>query len=188
MMQGDPSIEPPVYSTARLKDTYTLNILPEGIDSTYVLGGQGNLWTEQVPTEAHAEYMTYPRAFAIAETMWSPKGKKEWNNFVTRVEDHFQRFDAAEINYSPSIYDPMIDVKRNAQGQLTIDLSTEAQDLDIFYTVDNSIPNQHYPKYKGTITFPEGADMFRVITYRNNQPMGRLISLKTEELEKRVKK
>jgi hexosaminidase len=188
MMQGDPSIEPPVYSTARLKDTYSLNILPEGIDSAYVLGGQGNLWTEQVPTEAHAEYMTYPRAFAIAETMWSPKSKKEWSNFVTRVEDHFGRFDAAKINYAPSIYDPIIEVRKNAQGQLIIDLSAEVPGLDIFYTVDNSIPNQYYPKYKGTITLPDGADMLRVITYRDNEPMGRLISLKTEELAKRVKK
>ncbi len=188
MMQGDPSIEPPVYSTARLKDTYMLNLLPEGIDSAYVLGGQGNLWTEQIPTEAHAEYMTYPRAFAISETVWSPKNKKEWNGFVSRVEDHLGRFDEAQINYAPSIYDPIIDVKKNSNGQLTIDLSSEVQNVDIFYTVDNSIPNQYYPKYDGTITFPEGADMLRVITYRNNKPMGRLISLKAEDLEKRVKK
>lgn len=188
MVQGDISIEPPVYDVARLKDTYSLNILPEGIDSAYVLGGQGNLWTEQVPTEPQVEYMTYPRAFAVAETMWSPKNKKEWNNFVERVEDHFLRFDAAAINYAPSIYDPIIEVKRNANGQLTIDLSTEAQNVDIFYTVDNTIPNQYYPKYNGTITFPEGADMLRVITYRNNKPLGRLISIKTEELVKRIKK
>ena len=188
MVQGDRSIEPPVYSVARLKDTYGLNILPEGIDSAYVLGGQGNLWTEQVPTEAHLEYMTYPRTFAISETMWSPKNKKEWSNFVGRVEDHFGRFDQAGINYAPSIYDPMISVKQNGNGQLSIELSTEAQNLDIFYTVDNSIPNQYYSRYEGPIMFPQGADMLRVITYRDNKPLGRLISLKTEDLEKRIKK
>jgi hexosaminidase len=188
MVQGETSIEPPVYDVARLKDTYALNILPEGIDSAYVLGGQGNLWTEQVPTEPQVEYMMYPRAFAVAETVWSPKSKKDWNSFVERVEKHFERFDEAEINYAPSMYDPIISVKRNTNGQLVIDLSTEAQNLDIFYTVDNTIPNQYYPKYNGTITFPDGADMLRVITYRNNKSMGRLISLKTEDLEKRVKK
>ena len=188
MVQGERSIEPPVYSVARLKDTYGMNILPEGIDSAFVLGGQGNLWTEQVPTEAHLEYMTYPRTFAISETMWSPKNKKEWTSFVGRVEDHFGRFDQAGINYAPSIYDPMISVKQDGNGQLSIELSTEAQNLDIFYTVDNSIPNQYYSRYEGPIVFPQGADMLRVITYRNNKPIGRLISLKTEDLEKRVKK
>jgi hexosaminidase len=188
MMQGDASIEPPVYSTARLKEVYSFDILPAGIDSAYVLGGQGNLWTEQVATTPQVEYMTYPRAFAIAETMWSPKSKKNWNNFVARVEDHFKRFDQAGINYAPSLYDPVITVKKNKEGQLLIDLKTEVEGLDIFYTVDNSVPNQYYSKYKEPITFPAGADMFRVITYRNNKPAGRLISLKTEELEKRVKK
>jgi hexosaminidase len=188
MVQGERSIEPPVYSVARLKDTYGLNILPEGIDSTFVLGGQGNLWTEQIPTEAHLEYMMYPRTFAISETMWSPKNKKEWTNFVERVEDHFERFDQAGINYAPSIYDPIIAVEKNTNGQLTIELSTEAQNVDVFYTVDNGIPNQHYSQYKEPIKFPQGADMLRVITYRDNKPVGRLISLKTEDLEKRIKK
>lgn len=188
MVQGERSVEPPVYSTARLKDTYLLNILPEGIDSAFVLGGQGNLWTEQIPTEAHAEYMTYPRAFAIAETMWSPKGRRRWDNFVMRVEDHFQRFDEGRINYAPSIYDPIIEVKKDDNGKLTIELSSEVRDVDIFYTVDNSIPNQYAPKYNGTINFPEGADMLRVITYRSNKPLGRLISLVTEDLEKRIRK
>jgi hexosaminidase len=188
MVQGDRAIEAPVYSTARLKDAYLLNILPEGIDSAFVLGGQGNLWTEQVPTEAHTEYMTYPRAFAIAETMWSPKGRKQWSNFVTRVEDHFQRFDEGGINYAPSIYDPIIEVKKDDNGKITIDLTSEAQGVDIFYSVDNTIPNQYSPKYSGTINFPDGADMLRVITYRNNKALGRLISIKTEDLEKRIVK
>jgi hexosaminidase len=188
MVQGEPSVEPPVYNIARLKDTYNLNILPEGIDSTFVLGGQGNLWTEQIPTPQHVEYMTYPRAFAIAESMWSPRNKKDWNNFVGRVENHFVRFNEAGINYAPSMYDPVIKVKKNTDSQLIVDLSTEIEGLDIFYTVDNTIPNQYYPKYKEPIILPMGADMLRVITYRNNKPLGRLISIKTEDLEKRVKK
>jgi hexosaminidase len=188
MMQGDISIEPPVYSTARLKDVYSFDILPAGIDSAFVLGGQGNLWTEQVASVPQVEYMTYPRAFAIAETMWSPRSKKNWNNFVTRVEDHFERFDHAGINYAPSMYDAVITVKKNKDGQLLIDIKTEVEGLDIFYTLDNSVPNRYHEKYKGPVVFPAGADMFRVITYRNNKPVGRLISLKTEELEKRVRK
>jgi hexosaminidase len=188
MMQGDASIEAPVYSSARLKDTYQFDILPPGIDSAYVLGGQGNLWTEQIPTTAQVEYMTYPRAFAIAETVWTPRSQKEWKGFATRVEEHFQRFDQAGINYSPSVYDAIIGVKKDNKGQLMITLSTEMEGLNVYYTVDNSIPNQYHPRYKEPFVFPAGADMLKVITYKNNKPIGRLISLKTEDLEKRVKK
>jgi hexosaminidase len=187
MMQGDAAVEPAVYSTARLKDVYKVDILPAEIDSTYVLGGQGNLWTEQIPTETQVEYMTYPRAFALSETFWSPKNKKEWNNFVTRVENHFERFDEAGVNYASSMYDPIVTVKKK-DGKITIELTSEVENVDLYYTVDNTIPNQYVSKYKSTITFPDGADNFRVISYRNGKAIGRLISIKTEDLVKRIRK
>jgi hexosaminidase len=187
MMQGDPSIEAPVYSSARLKDTYMFDPTPPEIDSAYVLGAQGNLWTEQVPTTWQAEYMTYPRAFALSETLWSPKTQKKWSDFVGRVENHFQRFDAAQINYSPSIYDPIITVKRDGD-KIVIELATEAEDLKIHYSLDNSVPNHHFPIYKDRIVLPEDADMLKLITYRDSEPKGRLISIKTEDLVKRIKK
>ena len=188
MRQGDPAVEPPVYSNARLKQVYEFNLLPAGIDSAYVLGGQGNLWTEQVPTEAQVEYMTYPRAWAMAETLWSPRSRKNWTDFIGRVENHFTRFDQAKINYAISIYDPIISVRKNDAGRITIELNAEVSGLDLYYTLDNTIPNQYSEKYSKMIVLPADVDQFRVISYRNNKPLGRLISIKTEDLVKRIKK
>lgn len=50
-----------------------------------ILGIQGNLWAEYLPEDSLAEYMYYPRAFAIAETGWSPAGKKDFRNFRKRA-------------------------------------------------------------------------------------------------------
>jgi hexosaminidase len=188
MGQGDPSIEPPIYNISRLKNTYHFNILPPGVDSSYVIGGQGNLWTEQIPTTAQVEYMTYPRAFAIAETLWSWPRKKNWEDFVKRTENHFIRLDEARINYAISMYDPIITVHKNPGGNLVIELETEVSGLDLFYTLDNTIPNQYYSKYSGPIELPADVDNFRVISFRNNKPMGRLITIRKEELVKRIKK
>ena len=44
---------------------YAFDPFPAEMDTTYVLGGQANLWTEQVPSTPQVEYMTYPRAFAV---------------------------------------------------------------------------------------------------------------------------
>jgi hexosaminidase len=188
MNQGEQSIEHPIYDVARLKDVYTFDILAPGIDSTYVVGGQGNLWSETVSTPSQAEYMTYPRAFAISETMWSPKRKKDWNQFVTRVEDHFQRFDFAKRNYAESVYDPVISVKKNNDGNLVVKLDPQIEGLEIHYTLDNNIPDQYSAKYGNEIIFTPDVDQLRLITYRNGQQIGRLISLRTEELNKRVRK
>jgi hexosaminidase len=105
---------------------------------------------------------------------------------LLRVESHFDRFDQAGINYARSIYDPVIKVTRSSE-QLVVDITTEVDGLDIYYTLDNTIPNKYYPKYTGPVTLPKDVDMVRVITYRNGRPIGNLISIKTEDLEKRVR-
>jgi hexosaminidase len=132
--------------------------------------------------------MTYPRALAISESLWSPKGKKNWEQFADKVENQFERFDKANINYSPALYDPIITVKKTTSGQPEVTLSTEVKGLTIYYTYDNTVPNKYSLAYNNSpVLIPEGADNFRVITYRDGKPLGRLISLKMEDLVKRAK-
>ena len=61
LWQGEPSVEPDTYSMCRLKDSYSFNPVPDSVPAEMILGGQGNLWAESVPTFHHAEYMTWPR-------------------------------------------------------------------------------------------------------------------------------
>lgn len=185
-MQGDPSIEPPVYATLRLSTAYTFEPVPEGVDPKYVKGGQANLWTEQVYNMRHLQYMVWPRCFAIAEAVWSPKEKKDWKGFAQRVEKHFDRFNAAEIKYAPSVYDPIITAKKDGEGPLKVVMSTEIEGLDIYYSFDNSFPDNYYPKYTGEIEVPKDAAPMKVITYRNGKPIGRMITLPITELKKRA--
>ena len=51
----------------------------------HILGLQANLWSEFVPTDEHAEYMYWPRAFAIAETAWSKQENKNLQDFRKRA-------------------------------------------------------------------------------------------------------
>ena len=51
----------------------------------HLLGLQANLWSENVVTDEHAEYMYWPRAIAIAETGWSQPEDKEIKDFRRRV-------------------------------------------------------------------------------------------------------
>ena len=55
-------------------------------DDPNILGLQANLWCEKIPTVSHAEYMLYPRLFAIAETGWTPKSRhKDAEEFRQRA-------------------------------------------------------------------------------------------------------
>ena len=183
--QGEPTIEPPIYSGLRLKKCYSFNPVPEGVDAKYILGGQGNLWTEQVSTLRHAEYMTWPRGWALAEDFWSPDQKKNWTNFIQRVESQFRRSEIAVVNYSQAIYDPIIS-SRMQNGKIILEMETEAPDLEIYYTTDDSMPDNYATKYSGPVHLPEGGPVtIRVITYRNSKPIGHLITVTPDDLKNR---
>lgn len=187
-MQADVITEPRVYASLRLSKSYEFDPIPAGVDPRYIKGGQANLWAEQIYNIRQAEYMTWPRGMAIAESVWSPKEKKNWPNFFAKVEQHFKRLDIAETKYAPSVYDPIFKVTRSADRQLLIDLSTEVAGLDIYYSFDNSFPDRFYPKYTEKLTPPKDATMLKVITYRGNTPIGRMMNMPIEELNKRAGK
>ncbi len=186
--QGDPAIEPPTYAMLRLNKVYEFEPVPEGVDADYILGGQGNLWAESVPVFRHAEYMLWPRAFALSEVLWSPKDSRDWNDFVQRTEYNLGRLARADVNYSLSFYDAIITPSKNEEGKLLISLDSELADTEIYYTFDNTYPDDHSSIYKKgeKLTIPKDADTFRVITWRDGKPLGRIITLKLDDLVKRI--
>ena len=183
--QGEQTVEPPMYASLRLSKCYSYEPVPEGVDAKYVLGGQGNLWTEQIVTLHHAEYMTWPRGWALAEDFWSPKELKNWPDFVQRVQSQFERADVEGVNYSPSMYDAMVNVKAK-DGKKMLILDSEIPGLDIYYTLDGAMPNTYSPKYSKPVDIPEGPVTARIVTFKNGKQIGHLITLKPEDLKKRV--
>lgn len=71
-----------------LEKVYMYEPLEQAIgpqEAKHLLGLQGNLWSEYITEDTHAEYMYYPRAFAIAETGWSRPENKNYDNFRSRA-------------------------------------------------------------------------------------------------------
>ncbi len=184
-MQGDVITEPRIYSSLRLNKAYQFDPVPAGADAKYIKGGQANIWTEQIYNTRHLQYMVWPRAFAIAEAVWSPKEKKNWASFTPRVEQQFGRYDIRQIKYSTAMYDPIFKAKNN-KGRLQIELTTEIDGLDIYYSFDNSFPDNFYPKYTTTLVPPKDAVMLKVITYQGNKTVGRMIAMPLDEMQKRA--
>lgn len=78
----------PVNRHLPLEKVYSFDPMVEGIseaDAHHILGLQGSLWTEWVMEPWHTELMLYPRAFAIAETGWTPSENKNWPDFERRA-------------------------------------------------------------------------------------------------------
>lgn len=72
-------------------------------------------------------------------------------------------------------------------GDIVVGLSTEISGLDIYYTFDQTNPDQTYPKYDGTpVKFPIGAEQINVVTYRDGKPVGQQINVRKDDLVKRA--
>ena len=100
---------------------------------------------------------------------------------------HFTRAEAADINYSRASYDAIIKTAmKNDTIILTMD--KELSDLDIYYTIDDTMPDDHSLRYTNAVALPNGPVTLRAITYRNGKPIGHLITLKQDELQKRAGK
>lgn len=183
--QGDYSVENRIYASLSLEKSYSFDPIPEGAVAKYIMGGQGNLWTEAIPTLSYAFYMTYPRAFALSETFWSPKEKKNWDNFIYKTEDHFKRFDATNYNISKAVLDPIVTIFKDGD-RLMCKLTNSVSETEIFYTIDNTYPVKFGKKYTEPFEIPQGNLELRTQTFRNNIPLGRELLINRTELEKRV--
>ncbi len=186
--QGDPYLENAPFTVNRLSNSYKFNPLPEGINVKNVLGGQGSLWTEQVPNERKLQFMTWPRGFILAENLWSTATKTSWPNFLKKIETHLPLLTLDSTNYSNYFYDPIVSARKDDSGDAVLIIDTEVPDLTVYYSFDDTDPDQFYPKYKGqAIAIPKGAKNIRMVSYRGNTLKSRIVKLPIAELKKRAK-
>ncbi len=186
--QGELTAEGKVYAGLRMKKTYSFDPIPEGIDSSLILGNQGNQWTEQLQNMRNVQYMTWPRALAIAETSWSPKEKKNWNGFAKKVEAHFDKFEAANVKYAKSMFDPIVTTQLNTKGELIVNMEGEIDGLKMYYSIDDSMPDNFSEAFVKPFVLPEDVTILRVVAYRDGKQISKLLNIPIESLKKRAVK
>ena len=79
------------------------------------------------------------------------------------METHFERADVADINYCRAVYDAIVTTKRENEKLLLV-LESEMPGLDIFFSIDDTMPDDHSAKYSQPVELPEGPITLRVIT------------------------
>jgi hexosaminidase len=103
--QGPTASEPLAIGGMLLLDkVYSFDPVPPTLtpaEARRILGAQGQVWTEYMPTPRQAEYMTWPRAVALAEVLWTPQASKDYADFHSRLRLHRQRLDALQVGYRP---------------------------------------------------------------------------------------
>ncbi|WP_298425560.1 family 20 glycosylhydrolase [uncultured Kordia sp.] len=161
-----------------LKKVYNFNPIPEELtkeEAKYVLGVQGNIWTEYISTSEEVEYMAFPRAIAMAETAWSKSRQRDYQDFTYRLSHFHKRLDALNINYANHLYEIEGEVTTR-NNQLVFDLQTIVRDKTIRYTVDESSPNMSSTEYKSYLPI-ENSTILKAAVFDDTKKLGRDFTL-----------
>ena len=67
----------------------------------YILGAQGQLWSEYMKGPTQVEYFAFPRLCALAEVVWSRQDGRNFDNFMVRLKEHIQRLQQLKVNFRP---------------------------------------------------------------------------------------
>jgi len=166
--QADPEFQPKaIGGFTTLKKVYSFEPVPPVLnaeESGHILGAQGNVWTEYIPTPEHAEYMALPRMTALAEVAWTEQQNKSWPGFQHRLQQHFQRLDMMEVNYCEGSYRVNIVPLYNYQsGTYNVQMESEIPGAEIRYTLDGSVPEKSSPKYSELVELNSATTITAVI-------------------------
>lgn len=126
-----------------LEKVYAYEPVPEELseqESRFILGAQGNVWTEYMPTSHKVEYMAFPRAFALAELTWTPAAQKNYASFLQRLHVHLTRYQDKPLNYAQSVYEIRPSVSREEGQAAALRLSTLRPASLIRFTTDGRDP------------------------------------------------
>ncbi|ARV09483.1 beta-N-acetylhexosaminidase [Winogradskyella sp. PC-19] len=157
-----------------LEKVYSFNPIPEELttgEAKYVLGAQGNIWTEYMPTSEQVEYMAFPRILAMSEVVWTNQEHKDYENFVSRVENFNKRLDVLDINYANHLYEiegEMISVNNKSYYKL----ETLTEGKDIRYTLDGSKPDLNSETYTSKIPITENATI-KAAVFNSEEQLGK---------------
>jgi hexosaminidase len=141
-----------------LQSVYTFQVAPQGLTPQQrqrVLGAQANVWTEHMPSDAHLQHAIFPRLDAVAEIVWAPVSRQNWQGFLARLPAQLDRYRRQDIHYADSAFAVNIDVNREqalATGSATVTLSNQIGGGTIHYTIDGTVPDAKAPVYKTPFT------------------------------------
>lgn len=148
----------------RLRSIYDFDAQPASLteqERELVLGVQGNLWAEWLPTRERMYYQAFPRMLAVAELGWNTE-KRDWDNFHHRLMLQLPRLQTLGVTYrNPDLKGFY---RTNAFTQQTeVNITCDDPSALIRYTTDGTVPTAESTLYNGPFTLDHSAKFkFRV--------------------------
>ncbi len=162
-----------VYKYNAISDTVTADM------RNLILGTQGCVWSEFNPTPEIMEFRAYPRAIALAESGWTKKYDKDFDDFCYRMHTKgFRRLEMKKMNYSKAFYTVIFKFDHKEPFPQDVELELNCPDTEIMYTTDGSVPTRKSPLYTGPFKNVKPGDTITAQGYckKSSKKVGKLVT------------
>ena len=164
-----------------VEEVYSYNPVPPQLnkdEAKYIMGAQGNMWTEYIPTAELVEYMVYPRALALAEVVWTPQELRDYDDFVRRLIPHLEKLKEEGVNVAMHLGDISVKIENTGTG-MKFYLKNSLPESDIYYTLDGTKPDTHAKKYKKPLFINTDLTL-KAVSYYKGKKMGPVFTRKVK--------
>ncbi len=139
--QGERNQEPlAIGGFTPIEKVYKFEPIPQNLEPQfvpYILGAQGNVWTEYMANSDHVLYMILPRASALSEVLWNvckvPVENRNFKNYQSRLLYHFDYYNQVNWNYSKSIYQIISNITIDSNNFINLKLESHFPERTIYY-------------------------------------------------------
>ena len=156
-----------------VRNLYEYVLAPDSLSEaqrSLILGAQGNIWCEWIPSRERMHYMAFPRVMALAEKTWSNPDMCYWDDFQKRMIGQFERLNILDVNYRTPDLEGFHAVNAFV-GETNVCVTCADPSVEIHYTTNGTIPTLESPAYTGPMKINESTDyIFR--TFKANGKAG----------------
>ncbi|MEG1664216.1 MAG: family 20 glycosylhydrolase [Mucinivorans sp.] len=171
-------------SKGSLEGTYNYEPVGKNLSEAQaanIMGVQGNLWCETIPTVRRAQHQLFPRLLAIAETGWSAPTLKNWEKFQQKFITEVDYLDMHHVNYRLPDLTGFSDVNV-FMDSMFVEVESILPNITIRYTTDGTMPTTTSTKYEGKFPITSSAK-YRFRGFRPDSTSGEVY---TAEYRKEV--
>lgn len=140
-----------------LRSVYGFEAVPKELNREQqgrVLGAQANLWTEHLRSSERVQRAAFPRAAALAEAVWTPAARRDWDGFLQRLVPMLARYRDGGFSAADSAFAARITAAPTATGRARVTMATQSGFGTLRYTLDGSEPTAQSPPYTQSLELP----------------------------------
>lgn len=134
-----------------LEKVYQFDPIPADLPkdkASYIIGGEGNMWTEHVPNESVLDSKVFPRLLAMSEVLWSYPKERDFEPFLDRVQNQYPYLESQGVEYGLEGEAVRLEIMEENK-QFYLKLKPGVPKLELKYRTNEK---QEYQAYKEPIS------------------------------------